>query len=165
MPLQGCIKLVNLITALKLLWKGVFGLYKWFISDFGDTHKPDEKTVRTFDSSLQWHQILLSCFSLESSAGGPAQFRQIAPFSGEEMDETAALIQSLHHHHHFNSAVLPELPTERPKWFFSAGSLFPFSPFSRLKSVCSPESGPRVAPPRLTLTGWQVQGGTLDFTP
>ena len=116
-------------------------------------HKPDEKTVRTFDSSLQWHQILLSCFSLESSAGGPAQFRQIAPFSGEEMDETAALIQSLHHHHHFNSAVLPELPTERPKWFFSAGSLFPFSPFSRLKSVCSPESGPRVAPPRLTLTG------------
>jgi len=30
-------------------------------------HKPDGKTVHTFGTSLQWHQILLSCFSLKSS--------------------------------------------------------------------------------------------------
>ena len=40
----------------------------------GDSYKPDEKTVRTFDTSLQWHQILLSCFSLRSSAS-PASMK------------------------------------------------------------------------------------------
>jgi len=33
----------------------------------GDAHKPDGKTVHTFGTSLQRHQILLSCFSLKSS--------------------------------------------------------------------------------------------------
>ena len=33
----------------------------------GNTQKPDGKTVRIFDAPLQWNQILLSYFPLESS--------------------------------------------------------------------------------------------------
>ena len=48
-------------TLLVLHFQASFlALNKWR----GDAHKPDEKTVRTFYSSLQWHQILLMCFLL-----------------------------------------------------------------------------------------------------
>ena len=81
MPLQGCIQLFALLV---LHFQASFRALN---RRRGHAHKTDEKTVQTFDSSLQWHQILPSCFTLISSVQNPASiyplsFRLVIFFHG-----------------------------------------------------------------------------------
>ena len=65
MPLQGWIIPALLVSH--------FQASIWALNRGKDNaYKPDGKTARTFDKSLQWHQILLSCSSLTSSASIPS---------------------------------------------------------------------------------------------
>ena len=59
--LQRCTRLLH-------LWFRIFKPFFRTEQEERDAHKVDRKTVWSFDISLHWHQILLSCFSLKSSA-------------------------------------------------------------------------------------------------